>query len=83
MSEQVRLGVIGVGNMGLGHIRNAAEGKMPEISITCVADIDETKFALAKEIHLALQLEVRVFKVGDPALHRVYFAYKPIIVWFH
>ena len=49
MSEKVRVGVIGVGNMGLGHINNFVKGAMPEIDITCVADIDEKKFALAKE----------------------------------
>ena len=49
MSEKVRVGVIGVGNMGLGHINNFVKGAMPEIDITCVADIDEKRFALAKE----------------------------------
>lgn len=49
MSDKVRVGVIGVGNMGLGHINNFVKGAMPEIDITCVADIDEKRFALAKE----------------------------------
>ena len=49
MSEKVRVGIIGIGNMGGGHINNYVAGKMPEIEITCVADIDEKKFENAKE----------------------------------
>lgn len=36
--NKLRLGIIGVGNMGTGHIRNILEGKCPEIDITAVAD---------------------------------------------
>ena len=50
MAKQVRLGIIGVGNMGLGHINNAVKGRTPEIAITCVADIDPKKFEKAKEL---------------------------------
>ena len=50
MANQVRLGIIGVGNMGLGHINNAVKGRTPEIAITCVADIDPKKFEKAKEL---------------------------------
>ena len=49
MSEKLRLGVVGVGNMGLSHINNWVEGKLPEIEVTCAADIDEKKFAAVKE----------------------------------
>lgn len=49
MSAKVKLGIIGIGNMGMSHIRNYVAGDMPEIEITCVADIDEKKFANAKE----------------------------------
>ncbi|MBQ7637859.1 MAG: Gfo/Idh/MocA family oxidoreductase [Clostridia bacterium] len=49
MAEKVKLGIVGVGNMGRGHINNYVEGLMPEIEITCVADIDESKFAFAEE----------------------------------
>ncbi len=47
--EKVRLGIIGVGNMGSSHIKNAIEGKMPEIDITAVADIKPDRLAWAKE----------------------------------
>lgn len=49
MSAKVKLGIIGIGNMGLSHIRNYESGAMPECEITCVADIDPTRFANAKE----------------------------------
>ena len=49
MSDKVRLGIVGVGNMGRGHISNYVQGRMPEIEITAVADIDETKFDFARE----------------------------------
>ena len=47
--SKVRLGIVGVGNMGRGHINNYAEGQLPEIEITAVADIDPSKFAFAQE----------------------------------
>ena len=50
MSDKLRLGIIGVGNMGYGHLQNYAKGAMPEIEVTCIADIDETKFARATEL---------------------------------
>ncbi|MBR3597261.1 MAG: Gfo/Idh/MocA family oxidoreductase [Clostridia bacterium] len=49
MSAKVRVGVIGIGNMGTSHINNFVAGKMPEIDITCVADIDPARFDTAKE----------------------------------
>src|SRR5699024_8994415 len=36
--EKVRLGIIGAGNMGSGHIGNYKKGLLPEIEITAVAD---------------------------------------------
>ena len=49
MANKVRLGIVGVGNMGRGHISNWVQGRMPEIEITAVADIDESKFDFARE----------------------------------
>ncbi len=47
--EKVRLGIIGVGNMGSSHIRNYLAGKLPEFVITAVADIKEERLSWAKE----------------------------------
>ena len=39
MSQKVRMGVIGAGNMGSAHIKCIQDGNCPEIEITAVADI--------------------------------------------
>ncbi len=49
MADKVRIGIIGLGNMGSGHLRNYAEGRMPEIEVTALCDIDESRFAAALE----------------------------------
>ena len=41
--EKVRLGIIGMGNMGSGHAKNQMDGKVPEIEITAVADRKESR----------------------------------------
>ncbi|MBQ9196974.1 MAG: Gfo/Idh/MocA family oxidoreductase [Clostridia bacterium] len=47
--DKVRLGVIGVGNMGTGHCRNILAGMCPEIEITAAADRRESRRAWARE----------------------------------
>ncbi len=49
MADKVRVGVIGLGNMGSSHLNNYAKGLMPEIEITAICDIDEKKIAPALE----------------------------------
>lgn len=49
MADKVRLGIIGIGNQGGNYLKSFADGKLPEIEITCVADIDERRFENAKE----------------------------------
>ena len=46
---KVRLGIIGVGNMGSGHAANILAGKCPEIELTAVADRREARRQWAKE----------------------------------
>ncbi len=45
----IRLGIIGAGNMGSGHIRNILSGKCPEIKVTAVADRRESRRKWAAE----------------------------------
>ena len=45
----IRLGYIGVGNMGKGHIENILAGKCPEIQVVAVADRYESRRAWAQE----------------------------------
>ncbi len=47
--EQVRIGIIGVGNMGSAHLTNIKEGKCPELTVTAVADINPERLQWAKE----------------------------------
>ncbi len=48
--DKIRLGIIGVGNMGSGHLRNVCNGKCPKIEVTAVADINQEKLDNARKI---------------------------------
>ncbi|MCR5478150.1 MAG: Gfo/Idh/MocA family oxidoreductase [Lachnospiraceae bacterium] len=48
--EKIRLGIIGVGNMGTGHLKSIAEGQCPRIEVTAVSDPDREKLERAKSI---------------------------------
>lgn len=47
--EKIRLGIIGIGNMGTAHINNILSGKCPEIEVAAVADIDPARLKWAEE----------------------------------
>ncbi len=49
MAEKIRLGVIGIGNQGGNYLKSYAAGNLPEIELTCVADIDPRRFDNARE----------------------------------
>ncbi len=60
--EKVRLGIIGVGNMGSGHTDNIMNGLCPEIQLTAVADINpERKEWLAGMVEKYNYSEVKFF----------------------
>ncbi|MDF2686502.1 MAG: oxidoreductase [Clostridia bacterium] len=48
--DTVRLGIIGLGNMGSGHIDNIRAGKINNMKLTAICDIDEKKLAAKKEL---------------------------------
>lgn len=48
--DKVRVGIVGVGNMGSSHLKNYMQGLMPEIEITAVADIKPERLERAKSI---------------------------------
>lgn len=60
--EKVRLGIIGVGNMGSGHCHSIKEGRTPEIELTAVADRREARRSWAGE---NLPENVRIFNEGS------------------
>ena len=45
----LKLGIIGMGNMGTSHAGNILQGKCPEVTITAVADRRESRRAWARE----------------------------------
>ncbi len=47
--KKVRLGIIGIGNMGSGHYSNIEKGLCPEIEVTAVADINPDRIRWANE----------------------------------
>ena len=49
MSDFIKLGIIGVGNMGSNHAKNIIEGKCPEIKLVAVADKNPKRLEWAKE----------------------------------
>ncbi len=47
--NKVRLGIIGIGNMGSAHAANIKKGDCPDIEITAIADINSERLEWAKE----------------------------------
>lgn len=47
--EKIKLGILGIGNMGSGHIKNILAGKCPNIELTAVADCDEARLSWAEQ----------------------------------
>ena len=47
--DKVRMGIIGIGNMGSSHLSNIIAGKCPEIAVTAVCDINPERLSWAKE----------------------------------
>ncbi len=48
--QPIRIGVIGVGNMGTGYIKNYCKGEFIETRVTCVADTNPDKLENVKKI---------------------------------
>jgi predicted dehydrogenase len=48
--KKLRLGIIGVGNMGGGHAQNIWEGKCPDIALTAAADLNPARLRWARTL---------------------------------
>ena len=48
MDKKIKLGIIGIGNMGSGHAGNIRDGKCPDLEITAVADWNVQRLEWAK-----------------------------------
>ena len=51
--EKIKLGIIGIGNMGSGHANNIKNGKCPEIELAAIADINSERLDWAKQQNYA------------------------------
>lgn len=49
MEKKIKLGIIGIGNMGSGHAKNVCEGKCPDFQLVAAADINPDRIAWGKE----------------------------------
>ena len=49
MDKKIKLGIIGIGNMGTGHAGNLLAGRCPDFELTAIADINPDRVAWAKE----------------------------------
>lgn len=59
--RQIRLGIIGIGNMGTTHCLNIETGKLPEFVLTAVADRRESRREWARE---RLDEKTAIYKEG-------------------
>lgn len=66
--EKISLGIIGMGNMGKGHLQNIIDGKCPKVEVAAVADVDHKKLEAAKEMLPALTCFDSVSKMLDSGL---------------
>ncbi len=63
--KKLRIGIIGIGNMGTIHADNIIKGKCPDLSLTAVADINPCRLTWAKE---NLPSEVVLFATAEEML---------------
>ncbi len=48
--KKIKLGILGVGNIGRDHVKRIVEGKCPEIELAAVCDIKPDRLAYAREL---------------------------------
>ena len=41
--NKVRIGIIGFGNMGTGHVANLKKGKIPNMELAAICDVEEAR----------------------------------------
>ena len=66
--KKLRLGIIGMGNMGIGHLQSIIDGHCEKIEVTAVADIDSAKLEIIKEKHTSATCFTDPIKMLDSGL---------------
>lgn len=64
--EQVRLGIIGIGGMGSGHAMSIVQGKVPNLVLSAVADVRQSRLDWARN---NLPSEVSTFSDGKELIN--------------
>ena len=64
---KIKLGIIGIGNMGTGHLCNWQDGLMPEIDVVAVADRNEARRTWAQEHLSGVQVFCEGSELSTPA----------------
>lgn len=60
--DMVRVGIIGIGGMGSGHAKNIIDGKVPQMKLAAVADVNPERLEWAKK---NLPADVAGFATAD------------------
>ena len=47
--EKIKLGILGIGNIGSDHVKRIVNGECPEIALCAVCDLKEERLAWVKE----------------------------------
>ena len=61
-NKKVRLGIIGYGNMGVGHAKYILDGDSPEVELAAIADLRESRREAARA---AAPAGVQIYTSGD------------------
>lgn len=65
MSRKIKLGIIGIGNMGSSHAKNILNGKCPDFELAAVAEINAGRVEWAKK---GLSADIRYFAAAEEML---------------
>lgn len=65
MSKKIKLGIIGIGNMGSGHARSVMDGRCPDFELAAVADTNKERIEWAKK---EISAEIKYFDTAEEML---------------
>ena len=66
--QKIRLGIIGMGNMGSGHLQNVLDGLCPSVTVTAVSDINPEKLEPVKTKDPSIALFTDTLEMLDSGL---------------
>ena len=66
--QKIRLGIIGMGNMGSGHLQNVLDGLCPSVTVTAVSDINPEKLEQVKAKDPSIALFTDTLEMLDSGL---------------